>query len=337
MEMESPKLRRLTCSVKNYDWGCKGGGSQVARLAALNSWTHIDPEMLYAEFWMGTHESGPSFVEQAKGEKGVSENSPGVTLRSWEIPVSLAIRLWRSADDNHKPEMALAITKYEALCGFVSMEELKDVLQNVPEIVELVGIADVEQFLSLNEKDNGKAKSTLESIFTQLIEALYLGANEPHAYLSGQCIECMATSDNVVRAGLTPKYRDVQKLCSMLTYKQGSSEILRGVPLNTYTKKYLPPFDEFEVDSCLLPKETSAVFLAALGPSIFLFTVVKGKISVRSSAEGVSVNEGDVIFVPANTEISLKSETELQAYRTGVSGRFFKPWWIDYISYICKP
>lgn len=51
-------------------------------------------------------------------------------------------------------------------------------------------------------------------------EALYLGANEPHAYLFGECIECMATSDNVVRAGLTPKNRDVETLCSMLTYKQ---------------------------------------------------------------------------------------------------------------------
>jgi mannose-6-phosphate isomerase len=51
-------------------------------------------------------------------------------------------------------------------------------------------------------------------------EALYLGANEPHAYLYGECIECMATSDNVVRAGLTPKLRDIQTLCSMLTYKQ---------------------------------------------------------------------------------------------------------------------
>lgn len=51
-------------------------------------------------------------------------------------------------------------------------------------------------------------------------EALYLGANEPHAYLYGDCIECMATSDNVVRAGLTPKHRDIQTLCSMLTYKQ---------------------------------------------------------------------------------------------------------------------
>ena len=32
-------------------------------------------------------------------------------------------------------------------------------------------------------------------------QALYLGANEPHAYISGDCAEVMATSDNVVRAG----------------------------------------------------------------------------------------------------------------------------------------
>lgn len=51
-------------------------------------------------------------------------------------------------------------------------------------------------------------------------EALYLGANEPHAYICGECIEAMATSDNVVRAGLTPKHRDVKTLCSMLTYRQ---------------------------------------------------------------------------------------------------------------------
>lgn len=50
-------------------------------------------------------------------------------------------------------------------------------------------------------------------------EALYLGANEPHAYICGECIECMATSDNVVRAGLTPKHRDIQTLLSMLTYQ----------------------------------------------------------------------------------------------------------------------
>ena len=32
-------------------------------------------------------------------------------------------------------------------------------------------------------------------------EAIFLAANEPHAYLDGDIIECMACSDNVVRAG----------------------------------------------------------------------------------------------------------------------------------------
>jgi mannose-6-phosphate isomerase len=43
-------------------------------------------------------------------------------------------------------------------------------------------------------------------------EAIYLAANEPHAYLSGELIEAMASSDNVIRAGLTPKLRDTQVL-----------------------------------------------------------------------------------------------------------------------------
>lgn len=70
-------------------------------------------------------------------------------------------------------------------------------------------------------------------------EALYLGSNEPHAYLYGESVECMANSDNVIRAGLTPKQRDVKILCSMLTYKQvlsdtitfllHQSRILRGI------------------------------------------------------------------------------------------------------------
>ena len=39
------------------------------------------------------------------------------------------------------------------------------------------------------------------------VQAMYLAANVPHAYLSGEAVECMATSDNVIRAGLTPKLR----------------------------------------------------------------------------------------------------------------------------------
>jgi mannose-6-phosphate isomerase len=50
-------------------------------------------------------------------------------------------------------------------------------------------------------------------------QAFVMEANEPHAYLSGDILECMACSDNVVRVGLTPKYRDVPTLLEMLTYK----------------------------------------------------------------------------------------------------------------------
>jgi mannose-6-phosphate isomerase len=55
-------------------------------------------------------------------------------------------------------------------------------------------------------------------------EAIYLSANIPHAYLFGDGVECMACSDNVVRAGLTPKFKDVAVLCDMLDYSMKSSQ-----------------------------------------------------------------------------------------------------------------
>ena len=32
-------------------------------------------------------------------------------------------------------------------------------------------------------------------------ESFFMAANEPHAYVAGEILECMACSDNVVRAG----------------------------------------------------------------------------------------------------------------------------------------
>ena len=52
-------------------------------------------------------------------------------------------------DSNHKPEMAIAITDFEALCGFVPHQELKDALQSVPELRELIGDVSCFSLLSL--------------------------------------------------------------------------------------------------------------------------------------------------------------------------------------------
>ncbi|KAK8588635.1 hypothetical protein V6N12_023062 [Hibiscus sabdariffa] len=414
------KLKRLRAWVQNYEWGRSGAEAEVARLMALNSGAEIEPNKPYAELWMGTHESGPSILvdddEQNVGlelKEWIDQN-PNVlgvqVLEKWgsHLPFLLKVLSVGKAlsiqahpdkelakelhkmkpnvykDDNHKPEMALAITPFTALSAFISLQELKQVLEDTPEIVELVGVSSAKQVMDIEELDGAdKVKSALRSVFTQLMsaskemttkaisklksrlvleselrslrekeelvlelekqypgdigvlsalllnyvklkagEALYVAANEPHAYLSGDCIECMATSDNVVRAGLTPKHRDVQTLCSMLSYNQGYPEILSGLPLNPYITRYLPPFDEFEVDCCILPKGSSAVFPAVPGPSIFLAFAGEGTLKI-GSWEGL-VTEGDVIFEPANTEITVTATAcELQIYRAGINSRFF--------------
>ncbi|QCE12941.1 mannose-6-phosphate isomerase 1-like [Vigna unguiculata] len=416
MEDSPCHLQRLRCSVKNYDWGLPGRVSEVARLHALNSNTPFHAEDPYAELWIGTHDSGPSFLA-----------SNGVSLKSWisdnpDVLGDQVLRKWGSdlpflfkvlsvgkalsiqahpdkelarilhklhpdlyKDGNHKPEMALAITNFEALCGFITLKELKGVLHSTPEIVELVGATNTDLVLQTNDEDGEeKVKPVLKAVFTDLMsaskervtdavnrlksrllqenevrqltdkeqlvlrlerqypsdvgviaafflnlvklnpgEALFLGANEPHAYLSGECVECMATSDNVVRAGLTPKHRDVQTLCSMLTYKQGSPEILHGVSLNQYVNKYTPPFEEFEIDRCILPQGERVVFPAVPGPSIFLVTVGEGNMNT-GSPKGHVVTQGDVLFAAANTEISVTSASELHLYRTGVNSKVFQ-------------
>ncbi|KAL2335269.1 hypothetical protein Fmac_016482 [Flemingia macrophylla] len=433
-------IQRLRCSVKNYEWGRPCRDSLVAKIFGKNSGSQLDEDQPYAEFWMGSHVSGPSFV--------VSDGLQRVTLKSWllenpnvlghkvlekwggdlpflfkvlSVDKALSIQahpdkdLARTLhklhpdvykDGNHKPEMALALTEFEALCSFVTLKpcimpilDPDDELQNgvlfdcleikavlsVPEVVELVGVENVNLVLQITDEDGEeKFKPILQSLFTEIMsasrervtgavgrlrnrlhresqvrqltvkeqlvlrlekqypsdvgviaafflnhvklspgEALFLGANEPHAYICGECIECMATSDNVVRAGLTPKYRDVQTLCSMLTYKQGSPEILRGVPTNPYVNKYIPPFEEFEIDCCILPQGEIAVFPGVPGPSIFLVPVGEGMMNTESP-KGYPITEGDVLFVAANTEISVTSASELHLFRAGVNSRFFQ-------------
>lgn len=395
----------------------------VGRLFARNSGKDIESGRPYAEFWMGTHESGPSFVDlgHPEGErltlKSLVEENPSVlgekVVKKWgkDLPFlfkvlsvakalsiqahpdkELARQLHKKQpklykDANHKPEMAIALSEFKALCGFVSVKEVKDVLTHVPEILELVGEENANKLMNTQEADGNEVfKAILRSMFTTLMtaseeaisealtklssrlrleqkvrvltekeelvlllekqypadvgviaafffnyvilnpgEALYIDANEPHAYVSGECIECMATSDNVVRAGLTAKQRDVQTLCSMLTYKQGLPEILRGDSSNPCIKHYAPPFDEFEVECCMIPSGESIVLAEISGPSILLIISGEGWLQMGMTSTTEAVSEGNVFFLPAHCEISFGAgiTRSLQVYRAGVNSRFF--------------
>jgi mannose-6-phosphate isomerase len=80
-------------------------------------------------------------------------------------------------------------------------------------------------------------------------EAIFIAPNEPHAYLEGDVAECMASSDNVVRAGLTDKPIDIEVLKEMLTYQHRFPEIIRSQPLKEQPeiKSYLTECSEFVV------------------------------------------------------------------------------------------
>ena len=49
-------------------------------------------------------------------------------------------------DANHKPEMAIALTDFRALCGFRPLQEIGAYLANVPELASLIPPVVIEKF-----------------------------------------------------------------------------------------------------------------------------------------------------------------------------------------------
>lgn len=176
--------------------------------------------------------------------------------------------------------MAIAITPFEAMCGFRPVVEIQSHLRTYPELATIVGSTACEAFLSLtNDAERTLQQNRMRDLFSAYIsceeslvsgqlsvlvhrlrssadatrhgsldnlilrlhsdfpsdrgilgplllnyielkpgDAFFMGPNIPHAYVSGDCVECMALSDNVVRVGLTPKFKDVDTLLGMLDY-----------------------------------------------------------------------------------------------------------------------
>ncbi len=78
----------------------------------------------------------------------------------------------------------------------------------------------------------------------------------------------MACSDNVVRAGLTIKFRDSDTLCQMLTYEMRSPGESKFKPCNhstlPHTLVYDPPTPEFTVLRITVPSGTSQLDLPSI-------------------------------------------------------------------------
>ena len=131
----------------------------------------------------------------------------------------------------------------------------------------------------------------------------------------------MASSDNVVRAGFTPKYQDIPTLTSMLTYSYAPISEQKMQPVDypyvtlnatayssaSSSTLYDPPIEEFSVVRTELKRSgAKATFEPIDGPSIFICTSGQGRISVGPKVE--QVKQGYVFFVGATAEAVLESD-----------------------------
>lgn len=127
-------------------------------------------------------------------------------------------------------------------------------------------------------------------------EALYLPAGNLHAYLHGTAVELMATSDNVLRGGLTIKHVDVEGLLHVLTPVSVPTPWVTPVPI-TGGHRYPTPSEHFALERLVPGRD--GMDLQRRGPEILL--AVGGGASVVADGVTVALRSGQAAFVPADT------------------------------------
>ncbi|KAI9448479.1 mannose-6-phosphate isomerase [Lactarius indigo] len=414
---------KVTPTVQQYDWGKLGSASKVAvfaQSAGLSDF-RVDETKPYAELWMGTHPKSPSLITASGetlasylsenhsliGEKviqkfGAEDGNLPFLFKVLAIEKALSIQSHPDKetarklhaqqpdiykDPNHKPEMALAITPFAALCGFLPLMDIATYLARVPELAALIPQAILNNFLVIAptaDPSEHVSKQSLRDVFSAVMtaqvntftsqlskltaryeagsvhpeeegvrelvlrlnaqfpndigifcafllnyvklspgEAIFLGAGEPHAYISGDIIECMANSDNVIRAGLTPKLRDIPNLVNTLTYvaAPASRHAVKPLPFSDALTStlYDPPISEFSVVSVALASSQTEAHRAVDGPSIAIIAGGEGKLGWGGGS--LDITRGEVVFIGAGTAINLSATgngEELKIYRAFV-------------------
>lgn len=128
-------------------------------------------------------------------------------------------------------------------------------------------------------------------------EAMFLYAETPHAYVHGLGVEIMANSDNVLRAGLTPKHIDVEELVNNTKFEPINSVELTMTPVSVDGREVYPiPVADFKFD-VLTPNNGLDI---AVSSAEILFCV-SGDVTVTVDSESRLLTRGESVIFPAAT------------------------------------
>ncbi|WP_111910224.1 mannose-6-phosphate isomerase, class I [Aeromonas media] len=127
-------------------------------------------------------------------------------------------------------------------------------------------------------------------------QAMYLDAGTPHAYVRGTGLEIMANSDNVLRAGLTPKYIDVAELldCTRCLPKP-DDQILLAPHLEGAVQHFEVPVPDFTFS--VYPAGEHALTTA----SAEILFAIDGTVTLQQGEQSLRLEKGQSAFVPATT------------------------------------
>ncbi|MFJ2938239.1 mannose-6-phosphate isomerase, class I [Streptomyces sp. NPDC087219] len=279
------------------------------------------------------------------------------------VPLDAPHRNYR--DDQHKPEMIVALTRFRALCGFRSPADTADLLDSlkVPALrpyvetlravrgpqalaevfraflrpptglleavarglaVAVAGseepcVAAYDRVAQVHPGDSG----LLSALMLQYVElspgeALFLDAGIPHAYLSGLGVETMASSDNVLRCGLTSKHVDAEELTRVVRFDAPPARVLTPRE-ETGEDVYPAPVDDFRLARYVLRAGEPRRRVALDAPQILLCTT--GTMAISSSEETLDIGPGQAVYVPAGDEAVLAGAGVAFRATTGTAER----------------
>jgi mannose-6-phosphate isomerase len=144
-------------------------------------------------------------------------------------------------------------------------------------------------------------RGVLLSLFLNFVslkpgEAIALPAGNIHAYIYGLGVEIMASSDNVLRGGLTPKHIDVAELESILDFRATPPPVVAPKIIANGLVQYPSPTDDFLLYRADLSGSTVLADLNLPNASILLCT--SGEVAVSNSIEQREViKRGEAVYV----------------------------------------
>lgn len=139
--------------------------------------------------------------------------------------------------------------------------------------------------------------------YLEMGKALFLSAGIPHAYLRGTGLEIMASSDNVLRGGLTPKHIDVAELDKVMTAGPHKISLTQAEVLNTNQYHYPVPVDDFTLR--VIHQEGGATESELTTDELGILLCISGSVTIKNADIVGFLKAGEsAVLPPSSVHIS---------------------------------